>query len=350
MTAPTPHSHAPSQRDYAAPASSSNCRGGTHQHDEVDNVLSLFDVFTGCPFLGHRDHASDRHARVHAGGEAPAVGQPRPVAPLADRRPAEACVGEDQGAQARAASRARVTLSSGWEPGTRARRGLRASSLLDCPGGAAAAGGFSPLSGGVTFFAYPCQFRLVRLGSDPSRLPSAARSSQGGRGCQCLQRLCHAERTGREPRARPAVTGRRDGCFLAGSRPSHDPNRRDVTRRDADQSLTVGRDRHASLATPSGLLTGPRDSAQASSRGAASSWAGSQPVAVDAVPDLAESCGLKEAGGGAPAASFTIRRGCRISSPRLGAVHASYCSPSRSLSARLATGRGAMPRQLSGAV
>jgi hypothetical protein len=31
-----------------------------------------------------------------------------------------------------------------------------------------------PLSAGVTFFACPCQFRLVRLGSDPSRLPSAA--------------------------------------------------------------------------------------------------------------------------------------------------------------------------------
>lgn len=39
------------------------------------------------------------------------------------------------------------------------------------------------------------------------------------------------------------VTGRRDGCFWAGSRPSHDPNWRDVTRRDADQSLTAGRDR-----------------------------------------------------------------------------------------------------------
>lgn len=137
---------------------------------------------------------------------------------------------------------------------------------------------FQPLSGGVTFFAYPCQSRLVRLGSDPSRLPSAARSIQGGRGCQCLQRLCHAERTGREPRARPAVTGRRDGCFWAGSRPSHDPNRRDVTRRDADQSLTVGRDRHASPAASSGQIPGPRHSAQASCRGAAPIRAGRSPA------------------------------------------------------------------------
>jgi hypothetical protein len=37
-----------------------------------------------------------------------------------------------------------------------------------------------------------------------------------------------------------SVTDRRDGCFGAGSRPSHDPKRRDVTRRDADQSLTAG--------------------------------------------------------------------------------------------------------------
>lgn len=38
----------------------------------------------------------------------------------------------------------------------------------------------------------------------------------------------------------------------------------------------------SSPAASSGQIPGPRDSAQASSRGAASSWAGSQPVAVDA--------------------------------------------------------------------
>jgi hypothetical protein len=66
----------------------------------------------------------------------------------------------------------------------------------------------------------------------------------GGRGCQCLQRHNHAERTGREPGAKPTVTAGRDQCFGVGSRLAPDPKRRDVTRRRADQSLTAGRDRH----------------------------------------------------------------------------------------------------------
>lgn len=39
-------------------------------------------------------------------------------------------------------------------------------------------------------------------------LPSGIR--EGGRGCQCLQRLDNAERTGREPKATPSVTAGRD--------------------------------------------------------------------------------------------------------------------------------------------
>lgn len=162
-------------------------------------------------------------------------------------------------------------------------------------------GGFSPLSGPC------CDFdprpSHADGGCSPegrrtrSMAPSAARSKNGGRGFRFLQRHIHAERTGafqfvqkqadakkgggdtaaltasqaKEPVAilpywarrlraggssrrgvtritsatseRMDVTGRRDGCFWAGSRPSHDPNWRDVTRRDADQSLTAGRDR-----------------------------------------------------------------------------------------------------------
>lgn len=50
---------------------------------------------------------------------------------------------------------------------------IRHRSVLRGSGQASPALTFSPLSAGVTFFAYPCQFRLVRLGSDPSRLLSA---------------------------------------------------------------------------------------------------------------------------------------------------------------------------------
>lgn len=128
------------------PAPSSSRRRGSddHQRHEVGHVLRIL-----CAFF--RDGYAERHRSLGAIGSLQTQAafdlRSRPVAPLADCRPAEACVGEDQGAQAGAASRARMTLSSGWEPGTRARRGLRAFLLLDCPGGAAAAGGFSPPSG-----------------------------------------------------------------------------------------------------------------------------------------------------------------------------------------------------------
>jgi hypothetical protein len=71
---------------------------------------------------------------------------------------------------------------------------------LNLPGGLRRPA-FSPLSGGVTFFACPCQFRLVRLGSDPSHHPSAVtHSRRGGRGFRCLQRLTM--------RREPGATGR----------------------------------------------------------------------------------------------------------------------------------------------
>lgn len=111
------------------------------------------------------------------GVHAPDFDQPRPVAPVDDRGAAEARLGQDQGAQAGAAPRPRLTLSSGWEPGTRARRGLRAFFLLDCPGGAAAAGAFSqPFSGGVP--------RVTRRSVDAysTHLPSAAGHHGGYRG------------------------------------------------------------------------------------------------------------------------------------------------------------------------
>lgn len=156
---PTPHSLAPSPRDYAAPASSSLRRGGpNHQHHEVDNVLSLFGAFARCPFLWRRDCASDRHACVHAGGEAPAIGQPGKVAPVDDRGAAEAHLGQGQSAQAGAAPRARLSLSSGWVP-TPWRAGACAPSSLLATSPAAfprAAGAFQPLSGS------PCA-PLVRL-------------------------------------------------------------------------------------------------------------------------------------------------------------------------------------------
>lgn len=82
------------------------------------------------------------------------------------------------------------------------------------------------------------------------------RHRNGGRGCQCLQRHLHAERTGREPGARPTVTAGRDQCFGAGSRPSPDPKWRDVTRRHADQSLTAGRDRQPIQTLTAPLLPG----------------------------------------------------------------------------------------------
>lgn len=53
-----------------------------------------------------------------------------------------------------------------------------------------------PRSGGVTFFAYPCQFRLVRLGSDPSLHPSAVcvQGEVGGVSGACSASQCGENR------------------------------------------------------------------------------------------------------------------------------------------------------------
>ncbi len=134
----------PGQGRAVPPAPSSSRRRGND--DQSSSGVRHVQPFLRYSAL--RDHVAralvvrfpDRALGIHA----PDLDQPRPVASVDDRGTAKACLGEDQGAQAGAASRARMTLSSGWEPGTRARRGLRAFFLLDCPGGAAAAGGFSP--------------------------------------------------------------------------------------------------------------------------------------------------------------------------------------------------------------
>lgn len=132
----------PGQGRAVPPAPSSSQRRGSddHQRHEVGHVLRLFPLFL------HNGRDVLR-PRLRLGASASSVATRRPVAPIDDRGTAKACLGEDQGAQAGASSRARMTLSSGWEPGTRARRGLRVFFLLDCPGGAAAAGGLSPPSG-----------------------------------------------------------------------------------------------------------------------------------------------------------------------------------------------------------
>lgn len=69
----------------------------------------------------------------------------------------------------------------------------------------------------------------------------------------------------------------------------------------------------SSLAASSGQIPGPRDSAQASSRGAASSWAGSQPVAVDAASAFRWSEATQRL---SRPASFRIRHGAGSAAPR----------------------------------
>jgi hypothetical protein len=88
--------------------------------------------------------------------------------------------------------------------------------------------------------------RCAEDGRPLQHLPEWASGKVGG-----VASACSAFVTRRELDAIAAnnseMAGRRDGCFSAGSRPSDDPNRRDVTRRHADQSLTAGRDRQSSL-------------------------------------------------------------------------------------------------------
>ena len=159
----------------------------------------------------------------------------------------------------------------------RARRGSSARfCLLDFGGGVAAAPAFSagvkvsltgepsgisgglPLSGGPAQSIYrgvvhPAAGFMARLALV---CPSAAcvHGEVGGVSGACSASQCGENRrnsvyatTGWHPTADGlTVTGRRDACFGAGSRPSPDPKRRDVTRRHADQSLTAGRDRQPS--------------------------------------------------------------------------------------------------------
>ena len=81
-------------------------------------------------------------------------------------------------------------------------------------------------------------------------LPERASEKVGG--CQCLQRLFHAERTGREPRARPAVTAGRRRRISARRRQSiwYERQRR-PRRRTKDRTLfRSGARRRAQWARP----------------------------------------------------------------------------------------------------
>lgn len=137
----------PGQGRAVPPApSSSRRRGSDDQPKGRDHDLRADPGFPSAAFL-----LPGQRARQNLGLQGPACAG-RNAAPASSRQAAAALGAQRQDRRADRAAQdlqgaSPLTLSSGWEPGTRARRGLRVFFLLDCPGGAAAAGGFSPPSG-----------------------------------------------------------------------------------------------------------------------------------------------------------------------------------------------------------